>query len=105
MFGGGLLDRLGFAACLMAAVAATGHGITYWEALLVGGGSLVVGGLIPTPGGIGVAEGALATGLILMGVPEASAVGAGLIQRSFNVYLPPVYGLVALRDLRKVGLL
>ncbi len=105
IFGGGLLERLLYAASLMAAVAATGHGISYWEALLVGGGSLVVGGLIPTPGGIGVAEGALAAGLILVGVPEASAVAAGLIQRSFNVYLPPVYGLVTMRELRTAGLL
>ena len=89
----------------MAAVAATGHGITFWEALLVGGGSLVAGGVIPTPGGVGVAEGALAAGLVLVGVPEASAIAAGLIQRTFNTYLPPVYGLVALRDLRRARLL
>jgi uncharacterized membrane protein YbhN (UPF0104 family) len=105
LFGGGLFERLAFAAALMAAVAAAGSGLTFWEALLVNGTALAAGGLIPTPGGVGVAEGVLAAGLVAVGVPEASAIAATLIHRTANSYLPPVYGVEALRELRRDGLL
>jgi len=105
LFAGGLFERLAFAASLLAAVAATGSGISYWEAMLVSGTALAAGGVVPTPGGVGVAEGVLTAGLVAVGVPEASAIAAMLIHRTANAYLPPVYGVEALRELRRDGLL
>jgi uncharacterized membrane protein YbhN (UPF0104 family) len=106
IFGGGLLERLAFSASVLLIVASLpGPGITFWEALLVAGGAVAVGGIIPTPGGIGVSAGATAALLVVVGVPEATALAAAILMRAFNIYLPALYGVEALRELRRAKLL
>lgn len=43
--------------------------------------------------------------LMLVGVPEASALAAALMVRALNIYLPALYGVETLRELRKAKLL
>jgi glycosyltransferase 2 family protein len=54
-------------------------------------------GLVPVPGGIGVAEAGLTAGLVAVGIPEETALAAALIHRLLTYYLPPVWGFGALR--------
>lgn len=63
----------------------------------------LLSGLVPVPGGIGVAEAGLTAGLVAVGIPEETALAAALIHRLLTYYLPPVWGFWALRWLGRHG--
>ena len=69
--------------------------------LVVCTASSFLGGLSPVPGGMGVMEAAYISGLTLAGVPEDVAIGATVLYRLVTAYLPPIWGWVALRWLRR----
>ena len=48
----------------------------------------VIGGTVPVPGGIGVAEAGMIAGLTSAGIPQDRAVAAVFIQRLFTACLP-----------------
>ena len=73
------------------------------ELLLINISVGLLSGLIPVPGGIGVAEGGLTYGLVLAGVPEEKALAAVLLYRLASFYLPPVWGYFAMRWLERRG--
>jgi glycosyltransferase 2 family protein len=56
----------------------------------------IIGGISPSPGGMGVAEAGMILGLTAAGVSEADATAAVFIQRLFTSYLPPVWGWITL---------
>jgi glycosyltransferase 2 family protein len=60
-----------------------------------------IGGVSPTPGGMGVVEAGLILGLTAAGIPEADATAAVFIQRLFTAYLPPIWGWATLVWMRK----
>ena len=60
-----------------------------------------IGGVSPTPGGMGVVEAGLILGLTAAGVSEADATAAVFIQRLFTSYLPPIWGWLTLVWMRK----
>jgi uncharacterized membrane protein YbhN (UPF0104 family) len=95
--GGTLMQRLLFAIALAAAVAAFGSSISFSEAIFVNSAVSLLVGLVPVPGGIGVAEAALTAGLIAVGVPEGPALAAAISHRVITSYLPPIYGWYTLR--------
>ena len=61
----------------------------------------LIGGIAPSPGGMGVVEAGLILGLTAAGVGEADATAAVFIQRLFTSYLPPIWGWVTLVWMRK----
>jgi glycosyltransferase 2 family protein len=61
----------------------------------------VVGGVAPSPGGLGVVEAGMILGLTAAGVSEADATAAVFIQRLFTSYLPPIWGWATLVWMRK----
>jgi uncharacterized membrane protein YbhN (UPF0104 family) len=61
----------------------------------------IVGGVSPSPGGMGVVEAGLILGLTAAGISEADATAAVFIQRLFTSYLPPIWGWITLVWLRK----
>ena len=61
----------------------------------------VIGGVSPSPGGMGVVEAGMILGLTAAGVSEADATAAVFIQRLFLSYLPPIWGWITLVQLRK----
>ena len=61
----------------------------------------MIGGVAPTPGGMGVVEAGLILGLTAAGVSEADATAAVFIQRLFTSYLPPIWGWFILVWMRK----
>jgi uncharacterized membrane protein YbhN (UPF0104 family) len=61
----------------------------------------VIGGISPSPGGMGVVEAGMILGLTAAGVSEADATAAVFIQRLFSSYLPPMWGWVTLVWMRK----
>jgi uncharacterized membrane protein YbhN (UPF0104 family) len=61
----------------------------------------VIGGISPSPGGMGVVEAGMILGLTAAGVSESDATAAVFIQRLFSSYLPPIWGWVTLVWMRK----
>ena len=61
----------------------------------------IIGGISPSPGGMGVVEAGMILGLTAAGVSEADATAAVFIQRLFTSYLPPIWGWITLMWLRK----
>jgi uncharacterized membrane protein YbhN (UPF0104 family) len=61
----------------------------------------IIGGVAPSPGGIGVVEAGLILGLTAAGVAEADATAAVFIQRLFTSYLPPIWGWLTLVWMRR----
>ena len=61
----------------------------------------LIGGIAPSPGGMGVVEAGLILGLTAAGVAEADATAAVFIQRLFTSYLPPIWGWITLVWMRK----
>jgi len=61
----------------------------------------LIGGIAPSPGGMGVVEAGMILGLTAAGVAEADATAAVFIQRLFTSYLPPIWGWATLVWLRR----
>jgi glycosyltransferase 2 family protein len=61
----------------------------------------LIGGIAPSPGGMGVVEAGMILGLTAAGVTEADATAAVFIQRLFTSYLPPIWGWATLVWMRK----
>ena len=61
----------------------------------------IIGGVSPSPGGMGVVEAGMILGLTAAGVSEADATAAVFIQRLFTSYLPPIWGWITLVWMRR----
>ena len=61
----------------------------------------IIGGISPSPGGMGVVEAGMILGLTAAGVSEADATAAVFIQRLFTSYLPPIWGWITLVWMQK----
>lgn len=101
LFGGNLATQVLFALTLGAVAHAYGIDLNLAELLLVNTGATVFAGLVPVPGGIGVAEAGLTAGLVAVGVDEATAFALALSHRLCTYYLPPIWGYLALRWLNR----
>jgi uncharacterized protein (TIRG00374 family) len=101
VLGGNLSTQLLAALSLGAVCRAYGATIPLSTLLLVTIGSSAVSGLVPAPGGLGVAEATLAGALTAAGLPSALAVTATLTQRLVSTWLPTIPGWFALRALKR----
>jgi uncharacterized membrane protein YbhN (UPF0104 family)/tRNA A-37 threonylcarbamoyl transferase component Bud32 len=103
LLGGNLGNELVNALALTAASHAYGPGVSIGEALIIAMGVTLFTSIVPVPGGIGVAEAGLTTGLVAVGVPEAAAFATALTYRLATYYLPPIWGYASLRWLSNKG--
>lgn len=103
LVGGSAATELVFAMTLATFVAAFGHSVGIVEILVVNIAVSLLAGLLPVPGGIGVVEGGLTFGLVLVGVPESAAFASVIAYRVGTFYLPPIWGFFALRWLERNG--
>jgi glycosyltransferase 2 family protein len=101
LFGGNLATEVLFAASLGLFVEALGASVGLGQLLVINISVALLAGLLPVPGGIGVAEAGLTFGLVQAGVPEEIAFTAVLLQRISTFYLPPLWGWFALRWLQR----
>ena len=105
ILGGNLGSRLVLAGVLGLTLRAFGHQAPLGELLLVNTLVSLLAGVLPIPGGIGVAEAATTAGLVALGVPEATALATAIVFRLVTFYLPPIWGVAATRRLRAAGYL
>jgi uncharacterized protein (TIRG00374 family) len=82
-------------------VIAIGEQISLGASLAVVVGAVMLGGLAPTPGGVGVQEAVLAAGLVGVGVSPNDATAAAIIYRVVTFALPPTWGAASLAWLRR----
>jgi len=101
IFGGNLGNQLLFAITLGICLRAFGGSLNLATLLVVYVAAALFGGLMPVPGGIGVMEAALMTGLIAAGIDTTTAAGTALLFRLATFYLPPIWGWIALRWLQR----
>jgi uncharacterized membrane protein YbhN (UPF0104 family) len=95
--GAQLLQAIILGLCLRA----FGYHVTLAELILVNTIADLFAGFMPVPGGMGVAEAAYTAGLVAIGVPNASAMSTAIAFRMVTYYLPPLWGVVAMRWLRQ----
>jgi uncharacterized membrane protein YbhN (UPF0104 family) len=101
LLGGNLATEVLFASVLGLFVLAFGHSAGLGALLLTNISVALLSGLLPVPGGVGVAEGGLTIGLVQAGVPEEAAFAAVLCYRVATFYLPPLWGALAMRWLER----
>ncbi len=101
MIGGNLMAQVLQAIVLGICLAAFGESAALSQLILINTGVSLFAGLMPVPGGMGVAEAGYTAGLQAIGIPAPIAVGAAISFRLVTFYLPPLWGSVAMRWLRR----
>jgi uncharacterized membrane protein YbhN (UPF0104 family) len=101
LFGGNLASEVLFALTLGAVCHAYGVDLTLVELLFINTAASAFAGLMPVPGGIGAAEAGLTAGLVALGVEESTAFAVAITHRLCTYYLPPIWGYLSLRWLRR----
>jgi uncharacterized membrane protein YbhN (UPF0104 family) len=92
-----LASQIVYALVLGTALRSLGAHASLADLLFVNTAATLLSGVVPVPGGIGVAEAGLTAGLVAVGIPEETALAAALIHRLLTYYLPPVWGFGAMR--------
>lgn len=105
LLSGGLIAEIGYAAALGLCLRGFGVHVSVAELVLVQVAVGLFAGLMPIPGGVGVAEAAMAGALGLIGVDPAIALAATITDRLITFYLPPIQGYFVYRGLRRDGYL
>jgi uncharacterized protein (TIRG00374 family) len=101
LFAGNLVAQVILAVVLGICLRAFGHHASLAELILVNTLASLLAGVLPIPGGIGVMEAAISGGLVAVGIPESAAVATAIAFRLVTFYLPPIWGVVAMRILRR----
>jgi len=105
ILGGNLLAEIGYATALGLCARGFGFSASLGALLLVNVTVGFVAGVAPVPGGLGVAEAGLASGLVVLGADPEIALAATLAYRFCTYYLPPLPGWFVLKGLRRDGFL
>ena len=82
-------------------LAAFGETAHLSQLILINTAVSLFAGLMPVPGGMGVAEAGYTAGLQAIGIPAADALSVAIAFRLATFYLPPLWGSVAMRWLRR----
>lgn len=101
LFGGNLFAQVLLAVILGVCLHAFGHDATLAELILVNTFVSLFAGFMPVPGGIGVAEAGYTVGLEAIGIPSAAAMSTAIAFRLVTFYVPPIWGAIAMRWLRR----
>lgn len=101
MLVGNLIAQVLQAIVLGITLAAFGETAALSQLILINTAVSLFVGLMPVPGGMGVAEAGYAAGLQAIGIPAPVAIGAAVAYRLVTFYLPPLWGSLAMRWLRR----
>jgi uncharacterized membrane protein YbhN (UPF0104 family) len=101
MLGGNLAAQVTQAVILGMCLEAFGGSADLAQLILINTFVSLFAGFMPVPGGMGVAEAGYTAGLQAIGVPSAVAVSTALMFRAVTFYIPPLWGSLAMRWLRR----
>jgi len=97
LLGSNLASRLILAATLWFILEAVGSPLSLVTALVITAATNLLAGLVPIPGGIGVAEAALTSFLVFAGLDPDTAFAVAVVFRVTTFYIPAGQGLFAMR--------
>ena len=103
LFGGNLMAQLLLAGLLGLCLRAFGQEATMAELLVANTLTSLLSGILPVPGGIGVSEATTSALLVGLGIPHSPALAATIVFRIVTFYLPPVWGAICMRSLKRNG--
>lgn len=66
-----------------------------WDAVIAMSSGVLIGGIVPTPGGIGIVEAGITASLIALGYDPAHAAGVAILFRVITYWLPLIPGTLA----------
>ena len=101
LLGGNLIAQVMLAIILGICLRAFGYSASLAELILINTFVSLFSGIMPVPGGVGVAEAGFTAGLIAIGIPEGPATATALAFRLVTFYLPPLWGVFATRWMKK----
>ena len=101
LFAANLGSQLLFAGALWLTALAFGWTLPFLSVLLINTVALLLSGIVPIPGGVGVSEALLTAGLTAVGVDESAAFAIAVTYRVLSAYLPPVWGWFSLQWLQR----
>jgi uncharacterized membrane protein YbhN (UPF0104 family) len=101
ILGGNLGGQVVQAIVLGICLAAFDESATLSQLILVNTVVSLFAGLMPVPGGVGVAEAGYTYGLMAIGIPSPVAVSTAVAFRLVTFYLPPLWCSLAMRWLRR----
>jgi uncharacterized membrane protein YbhN (UPF0104 family) len=101
MLAGNLIAQVLQAIVLGVTLSAFGETAALSQLILINTAVSLFVGLMPVPGGMGVAEAGYAAGLQAIGIPAPIAIGVAVAYRLVTFYLPPLWGSLAMRWLRR----
>ena len=101
MLGGNLGAQVLQAVALGLCLEAFGDSAHLSQLILINTFVSLFAGLMPVPGGMGVAEAGYTAGLQAIGVPSAVAISTAIAFRMVTFYLPPIWGAFGMRWLRR----
>ncbi len=99
--GGAFLVTISYVLALFCAVRAVGGTLSLAAVGVVFLAGSAIGSLVPTPGGLGAIEAAIAGGLIAAGMPGDLAASATLIYRLATFWLPVPFGWVGFTTMQR----
>lgn len=99
------LNTLTHVTILILAGKAMGLDISITQALLAMSAGVFVGGVVPSPGGLGVVEAGIAGSLIVFGFEPAQATSTAIISRGSTYWQPLIPGIFSYLYLKKKSLL
>ncbi len=105
LLGSNLVARLILATTLFLILWAVDSPLSFGSCLVAVVATNLLAGLVPIPGGIGVAETFMTGILVVMGLDEATAFAATITYRMISFYLPAVEGFPAMKWLESNGYL
>jgi uncharacterized membrane protein YbhN (UPF0104 family) len=101
LVGGNIGSEILFTLALGTFAFAMGTSVSFADLLLIHLSVSLLAGIVPVPGGIGVAEAMLTMGLIRAGMPDEAAFAAVICYRASTFYLPPIWGYFSMRWLER----
>ncbi|GEL94011.1 lysylphosphatidylglycerol synthase transmembrane domain-containing protein [Cellulomonas composti] len=101
MLGGNFGVQMLQAGVLALCLSAFGESAHFSQLVLINTAVSLFSGLMPVPGGMGVAEAGFTWGLQAIGIPGPIAVSTAITFRLATFYLPPIWGAPAMGWLRR----
>jgi uncharacterized membrane protein YbhN (UPF0104 family) len=101
MLGGNFIAQVLQAIILGMCLAAFDSSASLSQLILINTAVSLFAGLMPVPGGMGVAEAGYTAGLQAVGVPSAVAMSTAIAFRLITFYLPPLWGGPSMRWLHR----
>jgi uncharacterized membrane protein YbhN (UPF0104 family) len=101
MLGGNVVAQVLQAIILGMCLVAFDSSATLSQLILINTAVSLFAGLMPVPGGMGVAEAGYTAGLQAVGVPSAVAMSTAIAFRLITFYLPPIWGGFCMRWLHR----